>query len=91
MQFVKQQGFSDRQIAFATQTTEDEVRAYRKQLGVIRRFTNWWIPVPPSLNPTRLTIIPLTKQGNRKLQSSDSAQGDDSRRGTKSHRTGNRI
>jgi len=32
---VKQQGFSDRQIAFATKTTEDEVRAYRKSLGVI--------------------------------------------------------
>jgi carbamoyl-phosphate synthase large subunit len=27
---VKQQGFSDRQIAYATKTTEDEVRAYRK-------------------------------------------------------------
>ncbi len=35
MQMVKQQGFSDRQIAFATKTSEDEVRAYRKQLGVI--------------------------------------------------------
>ena len=35
MQFVKQQGFSDRQIAFATETTEDEVRAYRKELGVV--------------------------------------------------------
>ncbi|MGK7916272.1 MAG: carbamoyl-phosphate synthase large subunit [Prochloraceae cyanobacterium] len=35
MRFVKQQGFSDRQIAFATKTTEDEVRAYRKQLGVL--------------------------------------------------------
>jgi carbamoyl-phosphate synthase large subunit len=32
---IKQQGFSDRQIAFATKTTEDAVRAYRKQLGVI--------------------------------------------------------
>ena len=32
---VKRQGFSDRQIACATKTTEDEVRAYRKQLGVI--------------------------------------------------------
>jgi carbamoyl-phosphate synthase large subunit len=32
---VKQQGFSDRQIAFATKTTEDEVRTYRQQLGVI--------------------------------------------------------
>ncbi|GAB4381289.1 MAG: carbamoyl-phosphate synthase large subunit [Elainellaceae cyanobacterium] len=32
---VKQQGFSDRQIAYATKTTEDEVRDYRKQLGVI--------------------------------------------------------
>jgi carbamoyl-phosphate synthase large subunit len=31
---VKQQGFSDRQIAFATKTTEDRVRAYRQQLGV---------------------------------------------------------
>lgn len=35
MRFIKQQGFSDRQIAFATKTTEDEVRSYRKQLGVI--------------------------------------------------------
>ncbi len=32
---VKRQGFSDRQIAFATGTQEDEVRQYRKQLGVI--------------------------------------------------------
>ncbi|MBC6421163.1 MAG: carbamoyl-phosphate synthase large subunit [Hormoscilla sp. SP12CHS1] len=32
---VKQLGFSDRQIAFATKTTEDEVRAYRKELGVV--------------------------------------------------------
>jgi carbamoyl-phosphate synthase large subunit len=35
MRVVKQQGFSDRQIAFATRTTEGEVRAYRKQLGII--------------------------------------------------------
>lgn len=32
---VKRQGFSDRQIAYATKTTEDEVRTYRKELGVI--------------------------------------------------------
>ncbi len=32
---VKRQGFSDRQIAFATKTKEDEVRAYRKQLGIV--------------------------------------------------------
>jgi carbamoyl-phosphate synthase large subunit len=32
---IKQQGFSDRQIAYASKTTEDAVRAYRKQLGVI--------------------------------------------------------
>jgi carbamoyl-phosphate synthase large subunit len=32
---VKRQGFSDRQIAFATKTTEDAVRTCRKQLGVI--------------------------------------------------------
>ncbi|NER33098.1 MAG: carbamoyl-phosphate synthase large subunit [Oscillatoria sp. SIO1A7] len=31
---VKQQGFSDSQIAFATKTSEEEVRAYRKQLGI---------------------------------------------------------
>ncbi|HEY9631345.1 MAG TPA: carbamoyl-phosphate synthase large subunit [Coleofasciculaceae cyanobacterium] len=31
---VKQQGFSDRQIAYATKTHEDEVRAYRKSLGI---------------------------------------------------------
>lgn len=35
LQIVKQQGFSDRQIAFATKTTEDQVRSYRKQLGII--------------------------------------------------------
>jgi carbamoyl-phosphate synthase large subunit len=35
MRLVKQQGFSDRQIGFATKTTEDEVRSYRKQLGII--------------------------------------------------------
>jgi len=32
---VKQQGFSDRQIAYATKTSEDQVRTYRQQLGVI--------------------------------------------------------
>ncbi|GAA6617212.1 carbamoyl-phosphate synthase large subunit [Scytonema sp. NUACC26] len=35
MYAVKRQGFSDRQIAYATKTTEDDVRTYRKQLGVI--------------------------------------------------------
>jgi carbamoyl-phosphate synthase large subunit len=35
MRFIKQQGFSDRQIAFATKTSEDQVRRYRKHLGVI--------------------------------------------------------
>ena len=35
MRFIKQQGFSDRQIAFATKTNEDEVRAYRKELGIL--------------------------------------------------------
>ncbi|MBD2082287.1 carbamoyl-phosphate synthase large subunit [Leptolyngbya sp. FACHB-17] len=32
---IKRKGFSDRQIAFATKTTEDEVRAHRKAIGVI--------------------------------------------------------
>lgn len=35
---IKRQGFSDRQIAFATKTTEDEVRQYRKDLGVIPAY-----------------------------------------------------
>ena len=35
LRYIKQQGFSDRQIAFATQTSEDEVRAYRKSLGIV--------------------------------------------------------
>ncbi|TAO03933.1 MAG: carbamoyl-phosphate synthase large subunit, partial [Phormidium sp. SL48-SHIP] len=38
MREVKQQGFSDRQIAFATKSTENEVRSYRKQLGVIPAY-----------------------------------------------------
>ncbi|MEM7061562.1 MAG: carbamoyl-phosphate synthase large subunit [Cyanobacteria bacterium P01_B01_bin.77] len=35
MMTVKQQGFSDRQIAYATKTDEDRVRAQRKSLGVV--------------------------------------------------------
>jgi carbamoyl-phosphate synthase large subunit len=35
MYAVKREGFSDRQIAFATKNNEDEVRTYRKELGVI--------------------------------------------------------
>ncbi len=31
---AKRQGFSDRQIAFATKTTEDEVRTYRLERGI---------------------------------------------------------
>ena len=31
---IKRQGFSDRQLAFATNTNEDQVRQYRKGLGV---------------------------------------------------------
>jgi len=32
---IKRQGFSDGQIAYATKTHEDEVRAYRQDLGVV--------------------------------------------------------
>jgi carbamoyl-phosphate synthase large subunit len=35
---IKRQGFSDRQIAYATKTTEDLVRTYRKSLGVIPAY-----------------------------------------------------
>ncbi|MEO0834412.1 MAG: carbamoyl-phosphate synthase large subunit [Cyanobacteria bacterium J06642_3] len=35
MRYVKQQGYSDRQIAFATKTSEDAVRSYRKELGIV--------------------------------------------------------
>ncbi|MBD0335574.1 MAG: carbamoyl-phosphate synthase large subunit [Cyanobacteria bacterium Co-bin13] len=35
MYAIKRQGFSDRQIAYATKSPEDEVRTYRKSLGVI--------------------------------------------------------
>jgi carbamoyl-phosphate synthase large subunit len=35
---VKRQGFSDRQIAYATKTNEDIVRTYRKSLGVIPAY-----------------------------------------------------
>ncbi len=35
MMAIKQQGFSDGQIAYATKTSEDQVRATRKNLGVI--------------------------------------------------------
>ncbi len=35
---IKRQGFSDRQIAFATKTTEDEVRVYRKSLGIVPAY-----------------------------------------------------
>ncbi len=35
---AKRLGFSDRQIAFATKTSEDEVRQYRKGLGVLPTY-----------------------------------------------------
>jgi carbamoyl-phosphate synthase large subunit len=35
---VKRQGFSDRQIAYATGSQEDEVRAYRQSLGIIPAY-----------------------------------------------------
>lgn len=35
---IKRQGFSDRQIAHATKTTEDDVRQHRKNLGVIPAY-----------------------------------------------------
>ncbi len=35
---IKRQGFSDRQIAYATKTTEDIVRDYRKSLGVVPAY-----------------------------------------------------
>ncbi len=38
MYAIKRQGFSDRQIAYATGKNEDEVRQYRKELGVIPAY-----------------------------------------------------
>jgi carbamoyl-phosphate synthase large subunit len=35
---IKRQGFSDQQIAFCTKTTEDQVREYRKSLGVVPAY-----------------------------------------------------
>jgi carbamoyl-phosphate synthase large subunit len=35
---TKRQGFSDRQIAYATNSPEDEVRAYRKSLGIVPAY-----------------------------------------------------
>jgi carbamoyl-phosphate synthase large subunit len=35
---IKRKGYSDRQIAFATHTDEDQVRQYRKQLGVVPAY-----------------------------------------------------
>ena len=38
MQAIKEEGFSDRQIAYATKTDEDTVRAKRKSLGVVPAY-----------------------------------------------------
>jgi carbamoyl-phosphate synthase large subunit len=38
MYAIKRQGYSDRQIAYATGKNEDEVRQYRKSLGVIPSY-----------------------------------------------------
>jgi carbamoyl-phosphate synthase large subunit len=38
MYAIKRQGYSDRQIAYATGKNEDEVRQYRKSLGVIPAY-----------------------------------------------------
>ncbi|CAI7800974.1 unnamed protein product [Closterium sp. NIES-54] len=38
MQQIKRRGYSDRQIAFALKSTEEEVRGYRLELGVVPAF-----------------------------------------------------
>ncbi|CAI5988855.1 unnamed protein product [Closterium sp. NIES-65] len=38
MQQIKRRGYSDRQIAFALKSTEEEVRSYRLELGVVPAF-----------------------------------------------------
>jgi carbamoyl-phosphate synthase large subunit len=67
---VKQDGFSDRQIAFATKTTEDEVRTYRQGLGVIPVYKTVdtcaaefeaFTPYYYSTYETETEILPSTK------------------------------
>ncbi|CAI5479203.1 unnamed protein product, partial [Closterium sp. Yama58-4] len=38
MQQIKRRGYSDRQIAYALKTTEEEVRSFRLELGVVPAF-----------------------------------------------------
>jgi carbamoyl-phosphate synthase large subunit len=67
---AKQAGFSDRQIAFATKTTEDEVRAYRHNLGVIPVYKTVdtcaaefeaFTPYYYSTYETETEVLPTTK------------------------------
>jgi len=47
---IKQQGFSDRQIAFATNSSEDEVRVIAR-VWVLFQSIKWWIPARRNLRP----------------------------------------
>jgi carbamoyl-phosphate synthase large subunit len=68
---VKRQGFSDRQIAFATKTTEDQVRAYRKSLDIIPVYKTVdtcaaefeaFTPYYYSTYETETEVLPSTKR-----------------------------
>jgi carbamoyl-phosphate synthase large subunit len=68
---IKRQGFSDRQIAYATHTTEDEVRQYRKSLGVIPAYKTVdtcaaefeaFTPYYYSTYETETEVIPSTRR-----------------------------
>ncbi|MEA5582500.1 carbamoyl-phosphate synthase large subunit [Nodularia harveyana UHCC-0300] len=67
---VKRDGFSDRQIAFATKTTEDQVRNYRQELGVIPVYKTVdtcaaefeaFTPYYYSTYETETEVLPTTK------------------------------
>ena len=83
-------GFSDRQIAHLTGTTEDKIRALRKKLGLVPsyRLVDTCAAEFEAYTPYYYSTY---DRGDDEVKSNSEEEGDDSRRRAEPHRAGDRI
>jgi carbamoyl-phosphate synthase large subunit len=87
---AKSLGFSDRQIAHLTGTTEDKIRALRKKLGLVPsyRLVDTCAAEFEAYTPYYYSTY---DRGDERDQKDIKEKGGDSRRRAESHRPGDRI
>jgi hypothetical protein len=66
----KKQGFSDKQIAYLTGTTEDDIRTLRRSSGVVPRYTSWLTPAALNSSRTRPIATQPTSRKTRPIEAS---------------------